>query len=70
VSTPRTAPGPSHGPAILDVMTRGRRLIKPGMWLGSDTSNGTPQPEVTAAARRATKRAEQRLSAIKAKRAA
>jgi hypothetical protein len=51
-------------------MTRGRRLIKPGMWLGSDTSNGTPQPEVTAAARRATKRAEQRLSAIKAKRAA
>jgi hypothetical protein len=50
-------------------MTRGLRLIKPGMWLGSDTSTGAPQPEVTAAAQRAAKRAEQRLPAIKAKRA-
>jgi hypothetical protein len=52
------------------VMTRERRMIKPGMWLGSDRSTGAPQPEVTAAAERAAKRAEQRLSAIKAKRAA
>jgi hypothetical protein len=51
-------------------MTRGRRLIKPGMWLGSDTSPGAAQPEVTAAAKRAAKRAERRLTAIKAKRAA
>jgi hypothetical protein len=61
---------PSHGPAILEAMTRGPRLIKPSMWLGSDASPGTAQPEVTAAAKRAAKRAEQRLSAIKAKRAA
>lgn len=51
-------------------MTRERRMIKPGMWLGSDRSSGAPQPELTAAAERAAKRAEQRLTAIKARRGA
>ena len=70
MSSGRDRSGPARAPAILDAMTRGRRLIKPGMWLGSDTSPGAAQPEVTAAAKRAAKRAERRLTAIKAKRAA
>ena len=50
------------------VMAHHARTVKPGMSLARDTGAG--RPEVTEAARRAAKRAEQRLQAIKAKRAA
>jgi hypothetical protein len=49
-------------------MAHHARTVKPGMSLARDTGAG--RPEVTEAARRAAKRAEQRLQAIKAKRAA